>query len=370
MPSCAQLRFAGACGGFIREASKDEVREALVDSDLQALAGHCVRRARSRAFSVRQVSDPVTVPDGGGGGGQLKLGQVEGAAHAVQVVDDVLCAVAPADPQPAEAVDLGKGARHDHVRVSFDQAHAAVVALDVFGIGAVEDENDVFGQAFDQARDFVVAQHRAGGIGGVGDEDQPRPFGHGVENAVDIHGALAFGHLDRVGPGGQRRDAVHGEAVGAVNDLGPGAAVGVAEKGDDFVRTGAADDPRGVEVVDLGDRLAERGVVGGRIAVQFVCGPCQRVAGRGGKPVGVFVGRELQDVIAALELAFAADIEADPVDTRFGRDGLGHGPGVVTVPGPGREAENAAAQSIALNANSPPSFMPENQRSVTVLVLV
>ena len=62
-----------------------------------------------------------------GGLGDIELcgGQVERAADAVQHVDDRLRAVAPADAQPAQTVDLGEGAGHHDVVARLDQGLAA-----------------------------------------------------------------------------------------------------------------------------------------------------------------------------------------------------------------------------------------------------
>ena len=77
----------------------------------------------------------------------------------------------------------------------------------------------------------------------------------GGEDGVDVGVALGLAHLDRRGAGGERADAVHAEAVPAVDDLAPGPGVGLGQEGDDLVGAGAAEDARRVEAVHLGDRL-------------------------------------------------------------------------------------------------------------------
>ena len=46
--------------------------------------------------------------------------------------------------------------------------------------------------------------------------------------------------------------------------------IGLAQEGDDLVRACAADHATGVQAVHIGDGLAQRGMVGGRVAVQLV----------------------------------------------------------------------------------------------------
>ena len=79
----------------------------------------------------------------------------------------------------------------------------------------------------------------------------------GREDGVDVGDAVALGHLDGLRPGGERRDAVHGEAVLGVDHLVLRAGVGLAEEVDDLVRAHAADDPRRVEPADLADGVAQ-----------------------------------------------------------------------------------------------------------------
>ena len=90
----------------------------------------------------------------------------------------------------------------------------------------------------------------------------------GGEDGVDVGAAVALGHLDRGGAGGERGDPVHAEAVLGVDHLAARAGVGLGEEGDDLVGAGAADDAGGVEAVHLADRPAQGGVVGRGIEVQ------------------------------------------------------------------------------------------------------
>ena len=141
--------------------------------------------------------------------------------------------------------------------------------LDILHVSAVQYEDHIFRQPVRQSRDLVPAQHRAGRVCRVGDEDQTGFFGHRVQNAIDIDDTVAFGHIHRIGPCGQCGDPVHGEAVGAVDHFRTSAAIGIAQKGDDLVRPGAADDPVRVQIMHFGNRRAKRCMVGGRIAMQF-----------------------------------------------------------------------------------------------------
>ena len=168
---CASQASASA---WPRKAREDEVRLRLVAEEAERAQLGREPGAQAGVLAGAEAG-PDAVADCGLGRLELGVRQVERAADAVQDVDDRLRAVAPADAQAAEAVELGEGARHHDVAARVDHAGAAVVALGELGIGAVEDE--------DRAR--AAGRRRAArsrpspimvpvGLAGVGDEDEPR----------------------------------------------------------------------------------------------------------------------------------------------------------------------------------------------------
>ena len=108
---------------------------------------------------------------------------LKGPRDAVEVFHHGRRAVAPAQAQAAQAEHLAEGAGHDGVVAGIDQGGAGVVvgAVDVFGVGGVEHQQDVRRQMLAQARGFAGGDEGAGRIVGVGEEEpwrwraSPRP---------------------------------------------------------------------------------------------------------------------------------------------------------------------------------------------------
>ena len=198
--------IAGLGLGRIGETGEDEIRGRGVGRHAK-LGQSLGQPAAHPGIFGPAAGDMILIAHGGLGRFQLRGRQVEGPADPVQDVDDLLRAIAPADPQPAKAVDLGEGARHHHVRARLDQRGAAVIALHIFGIGPVEHQDRLRRQPLGQPRDLGQPDHRAGRVVGIGDEDQPRLLGAGGKDRIDIGRPLPLGHLHRGGPdreGGDR----------------------------------------------------------------------------------------------------------------------------------------------------------------------
>jgi hypothetical protein len=210
---------------------------------------------------------------------------------------------------------------------ALDQGGVAVEARHELGIGAVEHQERLGRQAGGEAGHLRGVDHRAGGVVGVGDEDEGGALAAGGEDGVDVGAALGLGHLDRGGAGGERADAVEAEAVLGVDHLGAGAGVALVEQGEDLVRAGAADDALGVEPVHGGDGGAQGGVGAVGIDVEGARGGGEGVEGLRRRAERAFVGAELEHARLAVEPGLAADIGGDRENAGLWPDagvGLGH----------------------------------------------
>ena len=300
----------------------------------------------------------------GDGGGV----EVERSAHPVQRIDDRLRPVHPADPQTRKAVDLGEGAGHHDVFGGRDQldAGAVIIAPDIFGIGRVEDENDIAGQAGMQPPHLVEGQIGAGRIVRIGEEDQLRPVGDGGEDRVDIGGGVGLLHRDRRRAARQDLDAVDQEAVLGVDRLVAGRQIALAQKPQQLVRTVAAQDMAAVETVDLGDGVLEGGGLAVGIDLELRQRGHGRLARRRRRSERRLVRRQLVQRHAGRRLALAGDIGLD-VEDALGRNGshrphsfaAASAPGAGSAPaGPTRQfndPEDAPSGGAAIRGSVRPS---------------
>ena len=140
--------------------------------------------------------DMVTITNSSrprGNGGRV---DVERSANAVHRVDKMGGAEAPANTQGGKAVNLGEGARGEHVVGFRRQLHApgVVVPANVFGVSSVQHEQDIRSEPGMKASHLIMGQIRAGWVVGVGQEDDARAFGHRIEDRIDTGGQVGFRH--------------------------------------------------------------------------------------------------------------------------------------------------------------------------------
>ncbi len=102
-----------------------------------------------------------------------------------------------------------------------------------------------------------------------------------------------------------------------VDDLIPGAGIGLAKKSDDLVGTRPADDPLRIEAVDVGDRLPQRRVIGRWIAVKLMDSAQEDLFRAFGRPEGVFVRTELHHVGHARDMRLTTLVKGDIKDARL-----------------------------------------------------
>ncbi len=89
--------------------------------------------------------DMGVIGDRRGAGRERGAVDVEGAADAVEGVDDMRRPVEPADAQIGEAEDLREGAGHHDVVARRDEleARSIVIAPHILGISGIEDQQDM-----------------------------------------------------------------------------------------------------------------------------------------------------------------------------------------------------------------------------------
>ena len=195
--------------------------------------------------------------------------------------------------------------------------------FEIFGIGLVDHQQNVARQAGMKPGELGRGQVAAGGVVGVGDEHHPRALGHRGEQRVDVGAVVAVGGFDRDRPAAPRGDVVDDKGKAREQHLVAHSGVAQGDKVEQLVRAGPADDPRRVDLVELADRLAQRGAVAVRIAVRS-----GRLGARGERrragPERVLVGRELGEHPPVRARAPAGNIGVDRFDPRFGSWSAGH----------------------------------------------
>ena len=255
-------------------------------------------------------------------------GHVERPANAVENVDQPRRTRRPADPLARKPENLRECPRHQHVLGARGEFEAPIdlFGLEIFGIGMVEHQQHIAGQAGVQPRDLGAREIGPGGIVRIGEEHHSRALGHGSQQRVDVGTEIRIGRLDRGRAAAPRRNIVHCEAIAAEQHFIARPGEALRSKVQQFVRTGSADDPRGIDPVFAPQRGAQRRGVGigiggrGMIARQRrerLCAASQRV----------FVRRQLYQLAAVGTGGLARNIGMDACNPGF--HGRGGGAGVV-----------------------------------------
>ena len=257
---------------------------------------------------------------------RLQLGgrQVERPPDPVQHINDRPGPIAPADPQPPQTIDLGKGPRHHDVAARLKDRQPAIIAFDIFRIGPVQHQNGLSRQPVGQPLDIGQRNHGAGGVVRIGDEDKLRAPVAGRQNGIDIRGAFPLGHFHRGRAHGQRRNPVHQETMFGEHHLILRPGIGLAEEGDDLVRSHATDHPPRIKAMHFGNRLAQTGMIGRGIAMQAVNAALECLFRAVRRAEGVFVRRKLDHIGHARDMRLPAFIKRDVQDTGLRSDGVGH----------------------------------------------
>lgn len=119
------------------------------------------------------VANVVGVVESSESGGLTYAGDVEGSAEFVHFGDESWMADAVADAESGEAVDFGESAKGEDVVVLAEEFESVgkIVALGVFAIGFIENDEDIAGNSFEESGKFAGAKGSAGGIVGIGNVD-------------------------------------------------------------------------------------------------------------------------------------------------------------------------------------------------------
>ena len=156
-------------------------------------------------------------------------------------------------------MDLRKRAGHHHVPVGRHQLEARliIIASDIFGIGSVENQDNVLRQAGLQAAHFVDRNIGARRVAGIGKKDHFGVWRDRSKDRIDSDLAIGFLHGDRSRAGPHDLDLVNQEAMLGDDRLIAGRQIDVAEQAEQFIGPIAAHQVGDVEAIDGGDRLAQ-----------------------------------------------------------------------------------------------------------------
>jgi hypothetical protein len=226
---------------------------------------------------------------------------------------------------------LGEGAGHDQVGAQgaeFEPCGRGAIRA-ILNVGLVEHNEHMFGHGAEEGFELLVREVGAGGVVGVGDEEEA-----GLVGAGRGHGLQVVTEVEARNNGGRHAKGVERDLVGDEGELGDdGVVVGRAEGNDelldDFGRAVAEDDLFGGHREGCRDGLAKR--VTGGIGIEVNASGCglhgRDGGGRGA--VGVLVARQLDDAgnaKFALDLfgRLAGHVGVELVDP-VGGGGLGSG---------------------------------------------
>ena len=248
----------GAVG--VLEHHQHEVARA--GQNIKAEAAQCLGQARlpvgyqiARSRLVRGI--------GQGGGRRLQTGHghVERQTDAVDGLGHRQRRIAEADAQPPQTVDLGEGAGDDHVRGRLGQREGRLpVGLGhIFGIGLIDDQNDVRRQGGVQAADLLARVVAAGRVRRVGDIDDLGAVIDLRQQGVDLGLVVRFGRQLDLGLTAQGADPIGQKAVLAAYDIVARRQIGLVQQGEDLVRAIAEDQALGLQSVQFRDGGAQLG---------------------------------------------------------------------------------------------------------------
>src|SRR5438045_4122951 len=111
--------------------------------------------------------------------------------------------------------------------------------VEVFEIRFVENDDDVFRDAFNETIDLLLAGQRASGIVWVRDEDEARLWCDGRDHRIEVVSQIGARHLDRPRAENRRDQFVGDEGVLRRDHVVTAIEKGVPEKLDKFIRYAA-----------------------------------------------------------------------------------------------------------------------------------
>ena len=227
----------------------------------------------------------------------------EGDGRLAQSRGDGLMGHRVPDAQAREPVRLGEGAQHDDVRMPRCQ-HARTVDRvgvgDELGVGLVEDDEHVTGDAREERVERRLRDDRAGRVVRGADDDHAGAVGDGIRHRVEIVaacGVIRHRHRGRPRDDGETRVGL--ERAPREQDLVAGTARGLRELEQDRHRARRHMDVVVGDVEALGEAGAQPRRGGIRIPVEAV-GGLHRLHDTGQRVERVLVAGELERVGAGL----------------------------------------------------------------------
>ncbi len=200
-----------------------------------------------------------------------------------------------ADAEAGQAVGLGEGAEHGHVRtapVEVDAVGDARVA-DVLAVGLVEDNQAVTGNLIEEVGELLLADDRARGVVGVADQDEPRLRRDRLGHRRQVVGLLPEGNPDRRGACQVRERRVRLERAPGVENFAAWIADGLYQLLEDPHRAAADGDMAGRHGEPLRDRTDQRLRAVVRVAVDAATRLRDDLKDRRQRPVRRLVGGQL-----------------------------------------------------------------------------
>ena len=232
----------------------------------------------------------------------------------------------PADARRRQA-HLGEGAHHDDILMRADQIkpHRIVSGRHIFGIGTVDDEQDIGAETGMQPRHLVCIEIGAGGIVGIGQPDHLGAGRYRRQQRIDIGAIVTLVDHDNLGAGRPGDDRIDRKTVAVHHRFVAFPQIDLGQQVQEIIRAIAADDAIGIDAMHFAQRLAQQ--ARRALGIDF------ELFGSGGKGgdrlrAGAergFIGREL-DRIAARLAGLARHIGRNIENTglRCGADGFGH----------------------------------------------
>ena len=186
-----------------------------------------------------------------------------------------------------QSENLGEGARHHDVVMFFHQPVGRLIVggIDIFGIGAIQQQQNPVGQMLSQTANFATAQIAAGRVVGIGQIHHAGALGHTAEQGVDRRGEIGVGHGNRRRIVGMGIIGRLGVAVGAVEHFAARAQIRARQAAEQIIRA-VADGNAVLLQTETGRNCRPEHAVG-LLAVAFEAG-----SGPAGLLTGVPTGAE------------------------------------------------------------------------------
>ncbi len=320
-------------GLAVADVDEDEVSGGGDEFEME-LAEAVLEEVEAGVVVLAGGEEVVGVVEGGEGSDLGQRVDVEGFADFFEGSDEVGAADGVAEAEAGEAIDLGEGAKEDEVgsEVIANEGDEVEGVWEEVDVGFVHDEEDVIGDLVCEIEDVLVWGEGAGGVIGVGDEDDAGLRGDGLEHGWEVMAVVEGGDGNEASTEEVGDDGVDGEAVLRDDGIGVGVEEGVADEFEELIGAVAEEEVGGLDAEVAGEALLEVEGVAVGVEVDVGDGGVEGGDGFRGGAEGVFVGGEFDDLVEG-QAEFAGDLvdgAAGLVDGEVGEggeegEGRGHG---------------------------------------------